>query len=178
MKRYRNLETNQFVIIDRDEESSVTFYPEGWGFLHRLPAEVFYQHHVEDDSEPQFQRELISADWMEACFFAYSKGVRWNGWAVPHFTFEQMMEITKLMPDAVRVVDGIPDQPARFQEYDFNEEEWVDVPRVDILFPDGPIDTYRLGNGWCWEVVEFPYGNEEGTLCDNRNQGEEDASAE
>ena len=155
MKRYRRLDTTDFFILHEVDENTAYLYPEGGGFIRAIPIDDFNASFVEDESEPEFKRELVSAEWMEACFLAYSNGVRWNGWAVPYFTWEQVDDLAKLMPDAIRCGNG------KVEEFDFEEGEWIEVERANLLFDDGPVAVFKLGNGWCWEVVTFPYGNED-----------------
>jgi hypothetical protein len=149
-----------FTVMEQSE-THVRILLQGGGFTNTLPNNEFVRNFTPIVGNPfsALKPVRITADWFEpgVSVAAYSAGELWNGWAVPYFTHEAVLELMKLMPD-------MP------MEYVVNKDAFVSrlvgVPEEDseMVVPGEFCDTvngrkklYPVGAwNWCWDEVDEP----------------------
>ena len=151
-KVYRNKEDGNLWAVIQEIDGKVMIAPPGGGMGYKIDKDRFFNENEEVDEEETYKLRyrLIGAEWMEAKFMAYSPEMKWNGWATPWFTREQINEIIKLMPnlrlEGNSVMYDDPDYPEDGpQEFEF---ELKDTEH-------GKIELCPLGDGWCWTEYNF-----------------------
>ena len=128
----------------------VEFCSQGGGFLNKAPHAEFDKH-FKPATLPAFSLCAVSAEWLPPglTFAAYSKGQRWNGWAMPYFPAESAMALREHLPglcyDATRDVF--------VDDSEENEPDEVIFPAEEIIVDGKPVKVYAIGAGyWCWEL--------------------------
>jgi hypothetical protein len=130
---------------------TVEYHNQGGGFLQTMPRAEFEKTYSATDT-PSFEPVTITADWLEddVRLPAYSNGLVWNGWAMPHFEKETAMRLVEMMP-------GVRYDEERdvFISRDSAADEDDVYGKVTIRVGDNTVDTYAIGAGsWCWETSE------------------------
>lgn len=107
----------------------------------------------QDMVQVTFRKARVSMDHFKPSqeVEAYVSSQRWNGWAKPYFTFEQALELMKVMPQVtydpekdqfIAVLDDSGQEECR---YEFSAET-VEVDGQDIK-------VYPIGAGdWTWNT--------------------------
>lgn len=123
----------------------------GGGFLKKVLASEFFgdcEEYTGDIVEPR--PAWVGADWMEACYPCWAREKRWNGWAVPYFTREQIEEML-----AAKFIDGNDDFSIKFDEargaYVLNDEDGEHVfEAVEVVQYGQIVKVFCFDYGWCW----------------------------
>jgi hypothetical protein len=130
---------------------TVEYHNQGGGYGRTMPRADFEKQYAPAE-EPSYAPVTITAEWLDddARLPAYSNGLVWNGWAVPHFEKDAAMRLIEMMPgmryDAER--DAFISRDEGYDEDDVYE-------KVTILVGDKSVDTYPIGAGsWCWETAQ------------------------
>lgn len=140
----------------------------GGGFVSKLSVEEF-----DDKFEEVDEAELEDSLWEERLFSVegdaavaitgYTDGRRWNGWAVPHVTFEELADLAPRWREYYDVenseacdqlswweVDEVKRQVVLVEKYDGELHIHLEEPREHII--DGKkVELYDVSNGFCWE---------------------------
>jgi hypothetical protein len=151
-------------VCDFEDTSRVGFYAVGGGPLCSLPREEFHDIFHIELMQPRFRLALVSGDWLEhedenKRLPCYTDGSRWNGWAKPHFSKEQVLEMMALDPSGM--FEGTTydaEKDAFIYDPEWREEQGVDIavwPGQDIETADGVKHLYEVGDGWCWDFVQW-----------------------
>jgi len=130
---------------------TVEYANQGGGFLRKMSRSDFEQRYAPTDT-PSYEPVTIVAEWLDddARLPAYSNGLVWNGWAMPHFEKDTAMRLMEMMP-------GIRYDEERdaFIARDEGTDEDDVYGKVSIRVGDKTVDTYAIGAGsWCWEAPE------------------------
>jgi len=130
----------------------VDFAPQGGGFVRTLAREAF-ERQFEPVERPGYVLSSVTAEWLPRGLLipAYTNRLRWNGWAMPRFRYEEATRLLEFMPDLR--FDSAKD--AFFTEPSGEGEECYVFPAETLEIDGSPIKTYAIGAGcWCWESSE------------------------
>ncbi|MBN3744692.1 hypothetical protein G3N96_04490 [Burkholderia sp. Se-20373] len=139
---------------------TVEFTPQGGGFLRSMSRADFERNFV-PATVPAFERASITADWLPegVNLPAYSNGLAWNGWAMPHFDRETAMRLSEIMPEI-----RYDEERDAFIAHDENTGEDDVFVSVSIQVEGETLTVYPVGAGsWCWET-----SNDEESLAEAR----------
>lgn len=134
-------------VLESSPAFTVEFAPQGGGLIRKLPRAEF-ERRFKPATLPSYSLVAVGAEWLpeELKVPAYSNGMRWNGWAIPYFTFEAARSLLEYMPDL---------------RYDSSRDAFISAHEEDAYIPvmlviDGQtIKTYPIGSGyWCWYFAE------------------------
>lgn len=140
------------VTVTHATARTVVFHNEGGGFQHRLSKLEF---------DMLFEEAPTERPWLKSrfCFDdgpsypGYHTGQRWNGWAVPCFSYSVARLICEPtcghgMDLYCPVYDRDND---RFVLNDVNNpDDPLYAPGFPILFEGQTIKVYQIMDGWCW----------------------------
>lgn len=144
--------------------SYACFHDVGGGFMHSIPAPEFHEVFHLELEPPKFRLALVSGDWLEhedgaKLLPCYTDGSRWNGWAKPRFSKEQVLEMMAADPSGM--FEGTTydaEKDAFIYDPEWREEQGEDIavwPGRDIETADGVKHLYEVGDGWCWDFVQW-----------------------
>lgn len=140
-------EDGRLVEVQRTQDGMVEFAPRGGGFIHRASEEDF-RAHFKPATPRGYSLVMMSGDFVPegVTLPAYANEDRWNGWAMPSFTFETAQSILEFLPDG----QYRPDIDA-FAFMVNDEEEIYEATTIEV---DGKaVKVYPIGAGsWVWEV--------------------------
>ncbi|WP_432263132.1 hypothetical protein [Cupriavidus sp. TMH.W2] len=148
-RTYQTAEGHRVEVSNVGEE--VEFFPQGGGLHQRMKRTEFDMKFAPALEPQQFALVSVTGDWFDdgVSLPAYSNGLRWNRWVMPHFTREAAMRLTTLM-DSVRYDEARDAFVARVD----GEDDYV-FTSVVIRVNDNEEVTYPIGAGcWCWENAE------------------------
>lgn len=94
-----------------------------------------------------WRRVSVTGDWMKAPVPAYSNGSTWNGFAVPYFTHDDVLQLIASgdFPD----LSYDPDK--QVVSYTTGYENDVEkINAVTIMVDGSPTLAYPIADGWCW----------------------------
>ncbi len=144
-------DTNGRLIEVSSVGPDVEFIPQGGGFLRSMSRAEFERNFV-PATAPVFERAMITADWLPegVNLPAYSNGLAWNGWAMPHFDRETAMRLVEIMPEI-----RYDEQRDAFIAHDGTVGEDDVFESVSIQVEGETVTVYPIGAGsWCWETSE------------------------
>lgn len=82
------------------ELTHVIIHPHGGGFDHKVPISDFLKEFKEFNGRPdELRLTKVSLEDYVAPLPAYVTRERWNGWAIPYFTFDNALEVAKAFQD-------------------------------------------------------------------------------
>lgn len=151
MTLYRNKEHGGYVEVEDDQADPISFYPQGGGFGHKGPRAKFMEMFERAEMPATHHKARFTMDLWDHDVEGYSNGARWNGWAMPEFTFEVAQSVAADWPD---------------MRYDAERDAFVysppeypgeeDVYRGRLIHTtDGELKLYAVGSGfWCWDEVD------------------------
>jgi hypothetical protein len=160
---------------EKEGQSVAQVCPAGGGFVYNVPVDKF-QTEFEEASE-DFMKSLkefvpvafsIESFGGVLEFEGYDNGQRWNGWAIPAFTYDQLRQVATFIEEEMGEKDR-PDFPTisfhsdglvtytvpeRVQE-DY-EEDKITVPLAPHTgrCDDQLLTLYHLYDSWTWSVEE------------------------
>ena len=132
---------------------AIVAHPVGGGFEYRFSPERsaaydFIKVPVDLLINPTWYSANFRAEWLEEAYAGWTTGRKWNGWATPHFEFDEAMRYardsgnTQYDPDRdafVTILEGMEDEPQ------------VDEAKVITVPSRGRITVYPIGAGyWTW----------------------------
>lgn len=152
---YIDTRHGNLVELDKRADGRVRFFPQGGGFSYSCPEEEFDKH-FKVAPEPVFKLVEITGEWMDGKKFpAYSNGLVWNGWAMPHFEIEDARRMLNASGNVWKydeVADAFTVNEGEEQEVYVAEYIWVDFDNGDKEREQ--IKVYAIGAGaWTWEVA-------------------------
>lgn len=131
-------------------DETLTFSAQGGGLSYKLPRDEFMK-----NFKPARLREYalgcVTADWLEpdVTFPAYMDGRRWNGWAMPYFSFEAAKALLPYVTDLS--YNAEQDAFVCLSASEGAEPEVFEA--VNIKVDGGQVKAYPIGAGsWCWDV--------------------------
>lgn len=136
----------------------VEMHAAGGGFTFTVPIHEFLAEF--EPADVSVMRPFYTGfDESPIVFRAYTDGVRWNGWAVPHFTLDQVMYLVE-HPEALGDVkfDEELDQVTFY--YGYGTESFVSSGQ-DIETTEGVKHLYLVGDGLCWNLDDWAGGGSE-----------------
>jgi len=146
--------TGRLVEVSREENDRTFFATQGGGFEQSCPTLDFNQY-FKPAPPPRFRQGFVGGDWLDESdrLPAWLNGLRWNGWAQPHFekaTADRILKETDDMHfDEARNAYVLPPD----EEFGRDEEEVFSAVILDT--PNGPVTTWPIGAGyWCWDELE------------------------
>lgn len=156
-KLYVNRAGTLVIEVQARPNGSVTFFPDGGGFLRTMDESDFEQEFTETSYPSVLYPFKFTGDWLESDYPGYTNGRRWNGWAMPLVTRETLDALIAIMGPANAEMG---DEGYRFrwdgnvmQVYDPQEEaEFAIHPTVEAT-TEGEKTLYDIALGWCWEFV-------------------------
>ena len=156
---YRHTSGQMYTVV-AVSGGTVKITPQGGGFVSNVNAVEFFKDCKPVTGDPEYRPCIVSVDGVESMFRAYSNGYRWNGWAIPLFEKEQLLEIVALFKHSLCFGQA---QYVKFNEvldasawYDESEEEWISGAVQEIETADGDtVEVYPLGDGWCWNHIAW-----------------------
>lgn len=132
---------------------TVEFCPQGGGFPYKVSKAEFLARFKPCDP-PTFGPIQVTGDWLPdgMVLDAFGNGLRWNGWAMPHFTYEEALKLLEPCGN-IRYDEAEDAFIATIEGYPEGEDE--EVFKSVTLDVDGqPVKTYPIGaRSWCWEFV-------------------------
>ncbi|AOZ11124.1 hypothetical protein [Cupriavidus malaysiensis] len=96
-------------------------------------------------------RELqVSGSWLPrgTAVLAYSSGGKWNGFEQPWFPRGSMLQLVGLMPEEL-TFDPVNNVVRVVTE----GNEPLEVYPDKIMINGEAVETYVIGDGWCWEAA-------------------------
>jgi hypothetical protein len=97
-------------------------------------------------------------------------GQRWNGWAMPHFEFEEAMRFANDSPKEARTTYD-KEQDAFVTLMDGDDEPYVDEGTVILVRGRGPLLVYPIGAGsWTWTERTDKEDDEDESSLDGRKR--------
>lgn len=136
-------------IVFETSDIDIEFYPQGGGPSYRMKLSEFLATAAFYTPPDVAKRIRVGFDEMadDEYIDAYSFGQRWNGWAYPYFTREQLDKVLAVN-DELRFEDDKVIQPTQY------EGEPDDVwEKETIKTVDGEKEVWPVGAGfWCWNV--------------------------
>lgn len=130
----------------------VDFAPQGGGFVRTLAREAF-ERQFEPVERPGYVLSSVTAEWLPRGLSipAYTNSLRWNGWVMPRFTYEEATSLLEFMPDLR--FDSSKD--VFYTDPSGEGEESIVFPAETLEIEGSLIKTYAIGAGcWCWESSE------------------------
>lgn len=97
------------------------------------------------DPFPAYYKAWVGGEWFRGLFPCITNGQRWNGWAVPGFTYDIALEALKTIT--------LQDMTTTWDEVN---QRFVDTDTEGVTYPvrteevDG-VTYHFVGDGWCWE---------------------------
>jgi hypothetical protein len=112
-------------------------------------------------------------DW-GGVYRGWTTGQRWNGWAMPHFEFEEAMRFANASPGEAKTTYD-REKDAFVTVMDGEEEPYVDEGDIIIVRGRGPLVVYPVGAGnWTWterSEKEEEEDEDESSLDGRRKRG-------
>ena len=135
-----------------EKDGTLLAHPLGGGFQYRLKPNAEQKFRIVTDDEkagPLWRKAKFEVEGVEAEFNGWTDGNSWNGWAMPHFEFNE----------AKRVVDVITDSKGRydaeqdcFVTTDTDGEDEVWESQTITLLGNQQVKVYGVGAGsWIWD---------------------------
>lgn len=138
------------VELAAEPKQFVRCFPQGGGFAMRIPLEQFLANFKEVSGPPKYRAAAFSIDGGPK-YTGYHTGSRWNGWAMPCFTMEQV-EAQAEAQGELEYDKATDTWKATFDGADPESDFWEGG---DIEVDGGAIHVYAIGaGGWCWDVTE------------------------
>lgn len=134
-------------VLSTDKEVAVT--PQGGGPVRMTLRDEFLTQYKKAKFLP-YKRTRIQADWLpdDIEFVAYTNMRKWNGWAIPYFTFEMAQALLPHMDDLS--YDAARDA---FVANSAEEEEVFES--VTLHIEGAPVKAYPIGAScWCWVALD------------------------
>ncbi|ABD72056.1 hypothetical protein Rfer_4370 (plasmid) [Rhodoferax ferrireducens T118] len=139
-------ETGYTVEISAMDMENVAFARQGGGLLVTMPRKEF-EAKFKPTTVPEFSLIGVKAEWLpdDLKVYAYSQGLRWNGWAMPRFELSAALKLLEYIPelrwnsarDEFRLQPGEP------------EDVWTGE---DVQVGNRTLHLYPIGAGsWCWD---------------------------
>jgi hypothetical protein len=149
---------------------AIVAHPAGGGFEFRFSPErsaIYDFVKVPEDllRNPTWYSAEFYAEWIEKAYVGWTTGERWNGWATPHFEFDEAMRYAR---------DAGNTRYDRLGHAFITDIEGWDEPEIDqalvITVPDrGRLTVYPIGSGsWTWSEVKRVELEEGGSVKDWR----------
>lgn len=127
----------------------VEFSPQGGGFVYRMKQDRFRETFKRAE-KPAIRKARFTADWLpsDMSLEAFTNDMRWNGWGMPSFTFEEAQRLMPQMPGLS--YDATADAFVMKNEGDAGGDEIFAGQSITV---DGrAVKVYPIGAGsWCWE---------------------------
>ena len=122
---------------------TVTLYPQGGGFMHKVSKEEFERDFTLASAKPDWFRSAVMMD--DGLIYPCVKTIfRWNGWAIPYFTKEVAQEI---LAEYLVKATWNPDLATWQWVDEFSGDD--QVMTVDTIQFEG-VTHYNILDGWCW----------------------------
>ena len=148
---------NWALVVDKvDGDGTIHAAPMGGGFVYRFdPVKVETYDFVKVPAKllktPNWYSTRFYAEWLEKSYHGWSTGQRWNGWAMPHFEFEEAIRYAN---DAGNTKYD-PEKDAFVTTLEGEDEPQIDEATIIIVRGRGPIVVYPIGAGsWTWSERE------------------------
>jgi hypothetical protein len=139
----------------------VEIYTQGGGFVRRISREVFERDFAPAGDIQKPRKGLATGHWLNGRpLQAYYSELNWNGWLMPYFERDDLLQAIKSQPGMSNVTyDEKDDQFIAFMGADPDkatpeerEELTERYPAQQVETIDGIKTLYALGAGsWCWE---------------------------
>lgn len=140
-KLYVNKQGFTVQVVGNEASRVITFVAQSGGFAKTLPHADFFREFSVFTVPAYTSRDATFEHFdVGVSIAAWSNGLRWNGWAMPYFTFEQGLEVIKFFPELH--FDAARDA---FVWVDGDEDEVYSGATIDTDF--GPIKAYPIGTG-------------------------------
>lgn len=144
---YSDQAGNLVQVLWTSTSDSVEFTRQGGGFVQKA-SRADFERQFKPATVRHYYLSAVTADWLPGGLTvpAYTNGMRWNGWAMPFFTFEAATQLLEHMPDLR--YDSVKD-------VFYSQSSDEDVFDATTLEVDGSkIKTYAIGAGcWCWDLA-------------------------
>ena len=165
------------VTVLSETPNSVTFAPEGGGFVYRIPKVIFQEDfELKEVEVPRVWRiAVFELDEGVGKWLGYTDGSAWNGWATPWFTLAVAQQVvvaeTAPTPESYTAYD--PDKDCFFA-VDLGER--YDMRSRSIQRGDGSYErVYEVSDGWSWDEAREESARETPDYFDLTITSERDA---
>jgi hypothetical protein len=142
------------VVVGYDDSENLLVYPLGGGFelkINKLQQEDFRTVSNEEIEGAKFRESAFSLEICDGKFRGYTNGVVWNGWAKPHFPFDEAMRLLQNLAALERRYDQRQDAFVTVND-DGELEIWA--AQEILLANGGHVKAYPVGAGaWCWNEL-------------------------
>ena len=140
------------VVVDGyDKTGQLLAHPLGGGLQHIYPTARQQDFRVVDEGEREralYRQAKFSLMDAEDLFAGWTNGESWNGWAMPHFEFNEAKRLIAWLKDGKARFD--PEQDA-FVTTSSDGEEEIWEGRAIAISDGSSVKAYPLGTGcWCW----------------------------
>ncbi len=146
----------QYIERLSEQHDTVSFSPQGGGPVYELPRATFYErYHIA--APAQFKWVKVRGDWMDeaAAIAAAWHQLRWNGWVMPYFRFEDVKQLCELVPNLTydEAADAVWLRVPEEERGGYYDDECYPATLIEV---DGQqVKAYSVGAGsWCWEIAD------------------------
>lgn len=166
------------VVNEVDGDGTIRAHTLGGGLVYEIgPLELYKFEKVP-------KKLLNSPNWRSAEFYlgdkpdewggvyrGWTTGQRWNGWAMPHFEFEEALRFSNNSPDEAKTTYD-REKDAFVTVMEGGDEPYIDVGGIIIVRGRGPLVVYPIGAGsWTWTEHEKEEEEDESSLDGRRKRG-------
>jgi hypothetical protein len=101
-------------------------------------------------NSPNWKSVEFFAEWLDKKYRGWSNGLKWNGWAMPYFEFDEAMRYASDTNNTR--FDPLKDAFVTKREDDGEEE--IDEATVILVKGRGALKVYPIGAGsWTWSLA-------------------------
>ena len=141
------------VVEGSDASDNTLAHPLGGGLQLSIPATDLERFMVATEFEktPVFHHASFEIEGIDGQFAGWWDGRAWNGWAMPHFEFEEAERVLAAVAPGRWRYDTVSDVFIT-EDPEGEDETW---PAAIISLPDGgEVKVYPLGSAsWIWEEI-------------------------
>lgn len=150
---YRHISTGHLYEVISEGGDRVEFSTLGGGLVYRACSNDFYAEHVKVDDPLPFRRAKFNGDWMDPdeVYEGYCTDQRWNGWACPHFEFDEVLRMME-NPTGWNVTYDAKSDTFTIIADEIDEAEVIKPIMINVEGKE--VKVYPIGaGGWCWDEV-------------------------
>lgn len=153
-----NYPEGALVVDGFDPTRNLLAHPLGGGLQLIIPPSDIPRFGIVEELEMTrvFRRSYFSIEGVEEQFEGWSDGRHWNGWAMPHFEFQQAQRVVAAFDPENGHYNASTDSFVT-RTSDGDEESWLGET---IALPDGgEVKVYPVGTGsWIWDEEDSIWG--------------------
>ena len=137
-----------------EKDGTLLAHPLGGGFQYRLKPNADQKFRIvtaDEQNGPLWRKAKFEIEGVEAEFTGWTDGESWNGWAMPHFEFDEARRLVDVMTDSKGRYDIERDC---FVTTNTDGEDEIWKSQTVTLLGNQQVKVYGVGAGsWIWDEL-------------------------